>query len=161
MNQNSLAIYSFLMAKDLQFSRICHDPYQTHSGWKQVLKKVKTEASFPKCVPFQEEEGERFLLLLVPEGETPAPPKGWETISDANRELLGKLLRCQPDLLSPLGLFFEEAHRCVVQADSALCREHLWWLCPCSQQSSVLMTPETVLQQFLPEIGVKVVGEEA
>lgn len=154
MNQNSLAIYSFLMANDLEFSRVCHDEYHDRNQWKQLLKKIRTEVCYPQCMLYQEISGSRFLLMLTPENAPSEGPEGWTAVTESQRQELCSRLRCRE--LSPLALFFDTEHQFVVKADPELCKERLWWLSPCSEQSSVLMTPEAVLHQFLPKIGTEV-----
>ena len=49
-----------------------------------------------------------------------------------------------------MGLLFDQEHLCRIQADNTLRQSKLLCFSPCSDTSSVLMTPEAFFQQFLP-----------
>ena len=67
MNPAALEIYSFLMAQNLEFSRICHPAYHTRAQWKQALKKSRTQAVCPVSVVCQEKESGKTVLFLAAE----------------------------------------------------------------------------------------------
>lgn len=153
MNPAALEIYSFLMAQNLEFSRICHPAYHTRAQWKQALKKSRTQAVCPVSVVCQEKESSKTVLFLAAESleaQVCSPPTGLLPAGAAETAALCQRLRCLPHTLSPLALLFDAPPYCGILVQPELYREKLWCLSPCSEESSVLIPPETLLRQFLP-----------
>ncbi|MFR0951066.1 MAG: hypothetical protein ACLSFT_11400 [Ruminococcus callidus] len=90
-----------------------------------------------------------FLLMLGTDAETVSPPE-YAPAEPAELQQICEILHCQPHTLSPMGLLFDQEHLCRMQADNTLRQSKLLCFSPCSDTSSVLMTPEAFFQQFLP-----------
>lgn len=150
MNPAALQIYSFMMQKDIQFIRYCHPAYQNRIQWKQVMKKSKLETDFPAYAIFLKQDNKQLILYLYKEN-TPFPlPEGLIPATDPEIKALCKALHCEPHTLSPLGVLFDRNKICHVVVDNKLCTAKTWCLSPCSDVSSVLITPDALLHQFLP-----------
>ncbi|MFQ9855785.1 MAG: hypothetical protein ACLRYD_04295 [Ruminococcus callidus] len=91
-----------------------------------------------------------FLLMLGTDAETVSPPESYAPAEPAELQQICEILHCQPHTLSPMGLLFDQEHLCRMQADNTLRQSKLLCFSPCSDTSSVLMTPEAFFQQFLP-----------
>lgn len=149
MNADALLLYSYLMRQDIPFTRFCHPAYRDRTQWIQSLKKSKLEPVFPVCRAFVNTTG-GFLLTLGTDAETVSPPESYAPAEPAELQQICEILHCQPHTLSPMGLLFDQEHLCRMQADNTLRQSKLLCFSPCSDTSSVLMTPEACFQQFLP-----------
>lgn len=149
MNADALLLYSYLMRQDIPFTRFCHPAYRDRTQWIQSLKKSKLEPFFPMCRVFVNTTGD-FLLTLGTDAETVPPLESYVPAEPAELQQICEILHCQPHTLSPMGLLFDQEHLCRMQADNTLQQSKLLCFSPCSDTSSVLMTPEAFFQQFLP-----------
>lgn len=156
MNPAALQIYSFMMQKDIQFIRYCHPAYRNRMQWKQVMKKSKLETDFPAYAIFLKPDSKQQVLYLYKE-DTPVPsPEGLLPVAEPKIKILCQALHCEPHTLSPLGVLFDQNKICCVAVDSKLRTAKTWCLSPCSDVSSVLITPDALLHQFLPAVAAEV-----
>ncbi len=155
MNTYALLIYSFLMREEIQFIRYCHDAYSDYATWEAMLKKSKKDVAIPQVTAYVQESSEIFLLYLHITEKAPSFKKeGWEPLSaGSGHDRLIQLLRCQTHTISPLGLYFDTKQQCRLYIDTKICQEKMLCLSPCSDCSSVLITPTALLEEFLPATG--------
>ena len=62
------------------------------------------------------------------------------------------LLHCLPHTLSPLGLLFDVQNQCPLYLHPDFQSVSHWWFSPCSDVSSVFLSQDVFLEQFLPQI---------
>lgn len=163
MNSMALQIYSFFMRNEIEFTRYYHPMYVNRTQWKSVLKKSKLEAVLPVYdVFYQKHTGLYFLSMCSEDIASPSgavsPSNDNALVSATNEEMeeFCKITHCQMHTLSPLGLLFDHHHQCRLQIDSTLYDAKTWCLSPCSDESSVIISPDVFQHQFLPALSANV-----
>ena len=159
MNPIELKIYSFFMQKEIQFVRYYHQPYTNRTQWKSILKKAKRDVTLPEFHIFLQKNTGQYVFSMVSERDSAQSAKA-ALMNDPNLAAatevdffaICKILHCQPHTISPLGLLFDENHICRISIDASLFQAPMLCLSPCSNESSIFLTPDAFLHQFLMQI---------
>ncbi len=154
--KNEQAVYDFLNACGIPFTRVDHPPVQTMEDCLAADAVLKVEMC--KNLFLCNSQKTKFYLLLLP-GNKPFKTKvfskamGIARVSFAGADAMDELLHIAPGAVSPMGLLFESARDVTLVMDEDIRKMDMLGCHPCVNTSSIALSMQDFFEKFLPAAG--------
>ena len=153
---NEAAVYRFLSAHQIPFTRIDHEPVQTMEDCQAIDRALGGEIC--KNLFLCNQQKTQFYLLMIQETKAfktkdVSKQLGVSRLSFGPPEYMDQLLHIHPGAVSPMGLLFESAKNVRLVMDSDLRAAEYLGCHPCVNTASIRMRMRDFLEVYLPAVG--------
>ena len=153
---NEAAVYRFLSAHQIPFTRIDHEPVQTMEDCQAIDRALGGEIC--KNLFLCNQQKTVFYLLMIREDKSfktkdVSKQLGVSRLSFGTPEDMERLLHISPGAVSPMGLLFESARDVHLVLDSDLLQGEYLGCHPCVNTASIRMRMQDFLNVYLPAVG--------
>lgn len=151
-------VNAFLTREGIPFTGFIHPPIMTVAEGAEIAK--RTGGLCCKNLFLKNKKG-GFFLLMIPhwkrlDSKELARQIGSARLSFAGEEDLRRLLHLYPGAVSPMGLIFDREGAVQVLLDREIMKHALVDCHPCRNDETLTMTPDDLVNRFMPATGHQV-----